>query len=310
MDMGWLSNEAREIHTLFAGLFFTVVLTLLLTGVVLNFFRMPMGQVPEFMQLVGRAIVAAFLLAALPDIMNTAADLTDQLSQQIGNLDNFKLVLGRLGQKVGQLTWSWVSVKDSVLLLVSYVSFFLLYISVYMADALFVYTWMLLYIFSPLLIAAFVLPGTATATKALFKSLFEVCLWKVMWSVLAALLWSFALSQINQPNYGVDFLTAILLNLLLAFSVVVTPLIVRGLLYAGIHQTAAGLGGAVLGAAALTPGGITNALKQGAVRAATAFKPGNGADSDKSQKDEKSEAAEPQYRDHVAPAESRNADSG
>jgi hypothetical protein len=292
MDMGWLSNEAREIHTLFAGLFFTVVLTLLLTGVVLNFFRMPMGQVPEFMQLVGRAIVAAFLLAALPDIMNTAADLTDQLSQQIGNLDNFKLVLGRLGQKVGQLTWSWVSVKDSVLLLVSYVSFFLLYI------------------FSPLLIAAFVLPGTATATKALFKSLFEVCLWKVMWSVLAALLWSFALSQINQPNYGVDFLTAILLNLLLAFSVVVTPLIVRGLLYAGIHQTAAGLGGAVLGAAALTPGGITNALKQGAVRAATAFKPGNGADSDKSQKDEKSEAAEPQYRDHVAPAESRNADSG
>jgi hypothetical protein len=67
MDMGWLSNEAREIHTLFAGLFFTVVLTLLLTGVVLNFFRMPMGQVPEFMQLVGRAIVAAFLLAALPD---------------------------------------------------------------------------------------------------------------------------------------------------------------------------------------------------------------------------------------------------
>ena len=47
----------------------------------------------------------------------------------------------------------------------------------------------------------------------------EVCLWKICWSVLAALLWSFALSQINDPKYDVDFLSAILLNLMLAFSV-------------------------------------------------------------------------------------------
>jgi hypothetical protein len=251
---------------------------------------MPMGQVPEFMQLVGRAIIAAFLLAALPEIMNAAADLTDQLSLQIGNLDNFKLVMGRLGQKVGQLTWSWVAVKDSVLLLVSYVSFFLLYISVYMANALFVFTWMLLYIFSPILIAAFVLPGTASATKALFQSLLEVCFWKVMWSVLAALLWSFALSKINQPDYGVDFLTAIILNLLLAFSVVVTPLIVRGLLKSGIHSTAAGLGGAILGAAAMTPNGITSVVKTGIVRATTGFSPEDAGK--KSDQDDQAQAKE------------------
>jgi hypothetical protein len=295
MDMGWLSNEAREIHALFSGLFYSVVLTLLLTGVVLNYFRMPMGQVPEFMQLVGRAIVAAFLLAALPEIMNAAADLTDQLSQQIGNLNNFKLVLGRLGEKVGQLTWSWVSVKDSVLLLVSYVSFFLLYISVYMADTLFVFTWMLLYIFSPILIAAFVLPGTASATKALFQSMLEVCFWKVMWSVLAALLWSFALSKINQPDYGVDFLTAILLNLLLAFSVVVTPLIVRGLLNSGIHSTAAGLGGAVMAATAMTPNGITNVTKAGVVRAATGFR---SKDSDETSDQEEDSEKDRDSRDY------------
>ena len=69
----------------------------------------------------------------------------------------------------------------------SYVSFFLLYITVYMADTLFVFTWMMLYIFSPILIAAFVLPSTAQATKGLFQALIEVCLWKVTWSVLAAL---------------------------------------------------------------------------------------------------------------------------
>lgn len=280
MDMGWLSNEAKQIHALFAGLFYSVVLTLLLFGVVLNYFRMPMGQIPEFMSLVGRAIVAAFLLAALPEIMNMAADLTDQLSAQIGSLNNFKLVVHRLGEKIGDLRFSWVSVKDSVLLLISYVSFFLLYITVYMADTLFVFVWMLLYIFSPLLIAAFVLPVTAAATKGYFQSLIEVCLWKVTWSVLAALLWSFSLSKINDPKYGVDFLSAILLNLMLAFSVVVTPLIVRSMVKGGIHTAAGSLGGVILGVASLTPSGIAGFTKSTVTRPVSRFRTGSGGGAD------------------------------
>ncbi len=261
MDMSWLASEAKQIHALFANLFYSIVLTLLLLGVVLNYFRMPMGQVPEFMSLVGRAIIAAFILVAFPEIMNTLADVTDSLARDVGELNNFKLVVGRLGEKIGTLTWSWVSVKDSVLLLVSYLTFFFLYISVYMADTLFLFTWTLLYIFSPILIAAFVLPSTSQATKGLFQALIEVCCWKVTWSVLAALLWSFALSEVNKPEYDVDFLTAILLNVLLAFSVVVTPLIVGKLLRGGLHTGAAASGGAILGAAAMTPTGMTGFTK-------------------------------------------------
>ncbi len=257
MDMTWLASEAKQIHALFANLFYSIILSLLLLGVVINYFRMPLGQVPEFLSLVGRAIIAAFLLVALPEIMNTIADITDSVAQEVGQLNNFKLVLGRLGDKIETLTWSWVAVKDSVLLLVSYLTFFLLYVSVYMADTLFLFTWTLLYIFSPLLIAAFVLPSTAHATKGLFQALVEVSCWKVTWSVLAALLWSFALSEINRPDYDVDFLTAILLNVLLAFSVIVTPLIVGKLLRGGLHSGAAALGGVILGAVAMTPTGIT-----------------------------------------------------
>ncbi len=261
MDMSWLAGEAKQIHALFSGLFFSIVLTLLLLGVVLNYFRMPLGAVPEFLHLVGRAVVAAFLLVALPEIMNSIADVTDSLAGQVGDLHNFKLVTSRLGEKIGTLTWSWVSVKDSVLLIISYLTFFLLYISVYMADTLYLFTWTLLYIFSPLMIAAFVLPSTASATKGLFQALIEVSLWKITWSVLAALLWSFALSEINKPEYDVDFLTAILLNVLLAFSVIVTPLIVGKLVRGGLHSGAASLGGTILGAAALTPTGAVGMAK-------------------------------------------------
>jgi len=256
MDMHWLANEAKQLHFIFESFFNSMVLTMIVGGVVVSFFKMPLGQVPEFLTLVGRAVIASFILAAFPEILNFMADLTDNLATTIGNMNNFKLVLSRLGEKIGQFTWSWVSVKDSVLLIISYLTFFLLYVSVYVADAVYLLVWTLLYIFSPILIAAFTLPSLASATKGLFMSLVEVCLWKVLWSCLAALLWSFALSEINKPEYDVDFLTAILLNLLLAFSVLLTPMLVRSFLSGKLTQAAQNMGGMILGAAALTPTGM------------------------------------------------------
>lgn len=269
MDMSWLSAEAKQIHEIFSSFFYSIVLLMILFGVVINYFKMPMGQVPEFAQLVGRAIIASFILAALPEIMNFLADITDQLSAQIGQLNNFKLVVGRLGEKIGTLTWSWVSFKDSVLLLISYLTFFLLYVSVYIADSMYLLVWTLIYIFSPLLIAAFTLPSTAVATKGLFQSLIEVCLWKLIWSVLASLLWSFALSEINKPEYDVDFFTAILLNLMLAFSVLLTPMLVKSLLKGGLASSASSMGNMILGAAALTPTGMMGTIKSGGQKIAT-----------------------------------------
>lgn len=283
MDMNWLAGEARQIHDLFSSVFYSFVLLLISIGVVMNFFKMPMGQVPEFLHLVGRAVLAAFILVAFPEIMNALANVTDELSKNVGQLNNFKLVLGKAGEKIGTLTWSWVSVKDSVLLLISYITYFLLYASVYVADSLYLFVWTLMYVFSPLLIAAFTLPVTASATKGLFKSLIEVCLWKICWSVLAALLWSFALSKINNPQYDIDFLTAIILNLMLAFSVVLTPFIVRGFIGGGLSGIAASTGGAILASAAMTPTGMIAKAKGGAGRVVGKFR-GDGSDSEKSEK--------------------------
>jgi hypothetical protein len=271
MDMSWLAGEARQIHDVFSSLFYSVVLLLITFGVVTSFFKMSIGQVPEFMTLVGRAILAAFILAAFPEIMNTLANITDQLAKDVGQLNNLTLVVSRLGEKIGKLTFSWVSVKDSVILIVSYLTFFLLYISVYVANALYLLTWTLLYIFSPVLIAAFTLPSTAAATKGLFRSLIEVCLWKISWSVLAALLWSFALSQINDPKYDVDFLTAIVLNVMLAFSVLLTPMVVRSLISGSMSGAASTMGSAILAAAALTPTGMLAKSKLAAGKLRGAF---------------------------------------
>jgi len=242
-------------------MFYSLILLMIATGVVMSFFKMPMGQVPEALHLIGRAILAAFIMAAFPEIMNTLANITDDIAKNVGQLNNFKLVVSRLGEKVGSLTWSWVSVKDSVLLVISYLTYFTVYISVYIADAMYLLTWTVLFVFSPILIAAFTLPAFASATIGLFQSLIEVCLWKICWSVQAALLWSFALSQINDPKYDVDFLTAIVLNLMLAFSVLLTPLMVRAFTKGGMAGTASTLGGTILATMAMTPTGMIGMAK-------------------------------------------------
>jgi hypothetical protein len=261
MDMSWLAHEAKQVHDLFSHLFYSMTLTLLLIGIVLSFFQMPLGQAPQFLILVGRVFIAGILMIAFPEIMNALADLADNLSRELGQLNNIHLLVSRLGDKLHTFSWSWTAVKDSVLIVVSYVTFALVYISVELANAMFLFSWMLLYLFSPVLIAAFVLPATASATKGLFESLFEVSCWKVLWGVQAALLWSYGLSQIDKPGYDVDFISAILLNLILALSVVATPIVVGKLLHGGLHQAAAMLGGTVLAAAGLSPGGLLNRFK-------------------------------------------------
>ena len=96
MDANWLSSQARLIHEIFSSFFYSIVLLMITLGVVINFFKMPLGQVPEFFQLVGRAIIAAFILASFPEIMNFLADTTDALAKEIGQINNVALVFYKI----------------------------------------------------------------------------------------------------------------------------------------------------------------------------------------------------------------------
>ncbi len=256
VDLGWLSTEAHKIHEVFTNLFFMLATVLLLLGVLTEYFKMPLGGVtPDVLTLVGRVVVATFLLVAFPDIANTLSDFTDALAKSLGEFNNVHMVLDRMSGKLDTMSWNWVSVKETITVAISFVSFFILYISVYIASAGVSFVWSVLYVFSPLLICLFILPVTAVATKALFRALIEVCFWKIAWAVLATLLWSFAVSNINDPQQDVNFLTVISLNLILAGSILFTPIIVSSLIGNGLTSLGSTLMGMAAASSALAPGG-------------------------------------------------------
>jgi hypothetical protein len=262
MDTTWLSSQAQTLHNVFGNLFYLFMTVLLLIGVILEYFKFAIGGTPQFSVLVGRCFIAALLLVALPEVMDLLAKFTDSVVKDLGAFNVMHDVLQALGLKCKSLTWSWVGLKDLVMVAISALSFFALYVTVYVGDAIFVYSWILLYVMSPVLIALYVLPATAGATSALFKSLIHVCAWKILWCVLCSLMWSFALSDINKPDSSVNFLTAILVNLMLAISVLMVPKVTSGFLSGGISGVADGIGNTLMNAASLTPSSVAqNAMK-------------------------------------------------
>lgn len=247
LDFSWLATEAKTLHMLFGNIFYSVIIVLLLLGVLLEFFKFPLGAMPSFVPLVGRCFIAAIMFFSFPDVLNTVGDVVDVISQEIGGLNEFKYVLAEMGDQLDKLTWSWTSVKQMTIVVISFLAFFILYISVYVSEAIYFYAWTLLYVFSPICFAMYVLPQTEKVATGVYKSIIKVALWKVIWSVLATLLWSAALMDLEKLGDSANFLTVILFNLMLAGSLLFTPLIANMLFSGNFASGAAKVGGFATG---------------------------------------------------------------
>ncbi|MCX6126590.1 MAG: hypothetical protein NTV34_17800 [Proteobacteria bacterium] len=242
VDISWLGQEAKTLHDIFGGIFYGFITTLLLLGVFVEY---------------------AILLHSYSEVTNTLAGLTDALAERLGDLNNFQMVLSKMADKLGEMSASWVSVKETLTVALSFVGFFVLYFSVYVAEGIHLFAWTLCYVFSPLLIALFVLPATSGATKALYRTLFEIACWKIVWSTLATLLWSTSVTNINQPGADVNFVSVICLNLLLASSLLATPWVVHAMATTGLAGFSRSLGAIAVGTATITPGKVFGTAKNG-----------------------------------------------
>lgn len=268
MDISWISTEAKTIHNFFVSIFYILATILLLIGVLIEYFKFPLGNTPGFSQLIGRVFIACILLVAYPEISNAVAAVADSIAEKIGNLNTFHSVLKTAGDALKEHSWSWTSIGDSLLSVVSYVAYLILYVTIFFFDAAIVYCLILLYIFSPLMIAFYILPQTASMTSGLFRTLFEIATWKIVWAVLGTLLWSTALNNFKNGSQG-NFITLLALTLMLTFSVLLTPMVVKNLISGALSSIAAqtaGLAAIGLSAGYLSPAAISGLTKKGAAK--------------------------------------------
>ena len=85
-DLNWMTTEVQRLNGTFHGVFYTLVALFISIGIVLEYFRLPLGGIPSAGVLVGRALVAVVLLLSYRDVANTLGQVSDELAAQIGNL--------------------------------------------------------------------------------------------------------------------------------------------------------------------------------------------------------------------------------
>lgn len=266
MDVAWLATEAKRIHDIFLGSFYMMVSTFLVISICLEYFKLPMGGSLSFAPLIGRVFIAFLLLSTFTEFQDTVASLIDGLTSQITDITKVNTILNELSKKLHEFSWhnAWPLAKDSLIAIISFVSVACMYYSVFFCNGILLFTWTILYVLSPLLIAFFIFPQTSQVTRSLYSSIIQVSLWKVMWAILITLLWSTAFGQINKPGFQISFPSVIVFNLIMASAIFRTPQIVAMLSGPGLSAFMGSLQGVQVGPVSVNP---SSAIKVGALAA-------------------------------------------
>lgn len=258
-----LSPLMQTLHADFSKIYFMMLPVFFSLACVLQWFRSANSSI-DFVDILKRAVVATLLLVAFPEISKGIIAVSDGIAERIDRVDTIQIIIDSAAQKVKTYTFS----KDSILLgmndlmisAITFLTYWLMLFTRYLTVAMYNFFWVFLSVIAPLMLLFNLFPGTSHITTNLFRSMFEVASWKIVWAILGAMLKSLAFMDI----YHLDgaYATLTIMNTLFAISMLATPLIVRSLCGQGIHHASSAIGpGAVLAMNWVARTGTTAAAK-------------------------------------------------
>ncbi len=192
--------------------------------------------------------------------------------RNIDKMNSLDMVIRMAKEKSEGYTFSLTSIvlqfNDLIIATLSFLSYMLLYIARYLTVAMYHFFWTFFLISAPLLLLFNLFEGTQNITKNLFKGMIEVACWKIMWSILGAML--FALSFGDAYQAEGSYLTLIVMNFVIACAMLMTPMMVKSIVGSGIQSMSSSIGAAAVAAMAAAPAKAMTVAKtsRGAISAA------------------------------------------
>jgi len=240
-NMDALGSLVRNMHDGLSHLFYLMMPVAILLSVIIAYLRSGTADFPDTLK---RCLVAAILLISFPEVSNMILDVGDGLAHKIDNMSGLDTFM-RMAQEKSR---SYATAKNVLLLkfddlfiaVLSFCSFLLLYVSRYITIALYYFYWVLLSIASPPMILCYIFPSTAKITGNLYRGLVEVALWKVLWSIISAMLTSLSFGNLYKTDGS--YVTLIVMNFVIAIALLFTPAIMRSLIGSGVTSTANTIG--------------------------------------------------------------------
>lgn len=175
-----------------------------------------------------RLFIVALLLVSFPMIAEFAQIIGVEVAKSIDDMSGIDMVLEAASKKADSYSLSLMNLlnmkNDLVVGALTMLSFLILMIARYFLLAFQHFYWFLFVILAPFLILATLFESSSGITKNLFKNMFQVACWPVIWSILSAFLKVIPFAVIYDSSGG-EQLTVITLNLVIAVALLFSPFI-------------------------------------------------------------------------------------
>ncbi len=268
---------ARQLYEHNSHLSWQMLLPLFLVSVAISY-STDLGITGAILVRLKRLLLVALLLVAFPTIAEFSQTIGVEIARSIDDMTGIDMVLDAAAKRADAYSFSLESLLNfgSDLLIGGLVilSFVILVVARFFLLAFQHFYWFLLVSLGPFLILGTLFEASSGITKGLFKSMFTVACWPVVWSVLSAFLRALPFAAAYE-TVEANLITVVTLNLIIAIALLLSPFIVsqladgvnlsvgdtlrRGVLRTVAMTTPKGLAASTISKVAKTKGFASNA---------------------------------------------------
>ena len=221
---------AKALYTHTNELAWQLLLPLFLVACVMAY-SSDLGLAGSVLSRVKRLVLVVLLLAAFPTIAEFAQIIGVEIAKSIDDMSGIDMVLDAAKKRSESYSLDLQGLlnlgNDFVMAVFVLLSYLILVIARFALLAFQHFYWLLLIVLGPFLILGTLFESASGITKGLFKNMFQVAAWPVIWAVLSAFLKVIPFADAYAAEGG--YVTIITLNLIIAVALLFSPFIVSQL---------------------------------------------------------------------------------
>ncbi len=218
---------SRLIYDHTCALSWEMLLPLFLVSVALGY-TSDLGLTGSVLVRLKRLVLVAVLLTTFPMIAEFAQILGVEIAKSIDDMTGIDAVFAAASKRADLFSFdlkSLLSMGSDILMgSLVMVSFVILVVARYFLLAFQHFYWFLLVALGPFMILGLLFESSSAITKGLFKNMFQIAAWPVIWSTLSAFLKALPFASAYSTEGGL--VTIITLNLIIAVALLFSPFIV------------------------------------------------------------------------------------
>lgn len=229
-DYERLLPVARTLYEHTSRLSWEMLLPLFLVSVAIGY-STELGITGSILVRLKRLVLVALLLVSFPTISEFSQIMGVEVARSIDDMTGIDMVLDAASKRAETYSFDLQGLlnlgSDIIMGALVLVSFLILVVARYFLIAFQHFYWLLLVVLGPFLILGSLFEASSGITKGLFKTMFQISCWPVIWSILSAFLKAIPFSS----AYSLDtsLVTVITLNLIIAVALLFSPFIVSQL---------------------------------------------------------------------------------